>query len=219
MNHRNFPLNGRIAMSPEDADSFIDLEQLVAAARRQIKVVALCAALGLAMGVVYLVFTPRVYTAVTDILLDDNLTRFAEDKDTAPARMQADAMVLSEVEILKSSRLARAVVLAAKLNENEAFLNPPQSPFAWLKEQARAVIKLFGSAPVSSGGPDEDPRIKWAVTLLQSSMTADRVGRSFVIEVTLSASDPGLAGMIARTYADAYLADHLDANFDATQRA
>ena len=52
-------------MSPEDADSFIDLEQLVAAARRQVKVVALCAAVGLAMGIVYLVFTPRVYTAAT----------------------------------------------------------------------------------------------------------------------------------------------------------
>ena len=46
-------------MSPEDTDSFIDLEQLVAAARRQVKVVALCAALGLAMGIVYLAFTPQ----------------------------------------------------------------------------------------------------------------------------------------------------------------
>ena len=50
MNHRNFPLNGRVSMSPEDTDGFIDLEQLLAAARRQVKVVALCAALGLATG-------------------------------------------------------------------------------------------------------------------------------------------------------------------------
>ena len=101
-------------MSPEDTDSFIDLEQLVAAARRQIRVVALCAAVGLAMGIVYLAFTPKVYTAATDILLDDSLTRFAEEKDTAPAHIQADSMVLSEVEIMKSTRLARAVVIAAK---------------------------------------------------------------------------------------------------------
>ena len=126
-------------MSPEDADSFIDLEQLVAAARRQVKVVALCAVLGLAMGIVYLVFTPRVYTATTDILLDDSLTRFAEEKDNTSAHIQADAMVLSEVEILKSSRLARAVVVAAKLNENQAFLNPPRSPLDWLKDQVRGA--------------------------------------------------------------------------------
>ena len=139
-------------MSPEDADSFIDLEQLVAAARRQVKVVALCAVLGLAMGIVYLVFTPRVYTATTDILLDDSLTRFAEEKDNTPARIQADAMVLSEVEILKSSRLARAVVVAAKLNENEAFLNPPRSPLDWLKDQVRALTRLFGSSPAARFG-------------------------------------------------------------------
>ena len=58
-----------------------------------------------------------------------------------------------------------------------------------------------------------------AVALLQSGLTAERVGRSFVIEVSLSAYDPGLAGSITRAYADAYLADHLNANFDATQRA
>jgi polysaccharide biosynthesis transport protein len=208
-------------MSPEDTDSFIDLEQLVAAAWRQAKVVALCAVLGLAMGVVYLAFTPRVYTASTDILLDDSLTRFAEEKDNTSAHIQADAMVLSEVEILKSSRLARAVIIAAKLNENQAFLNPPRSPLDWLKDQVRAVTRLFvASEPTDSGGgPVEDPKIRRAVTLLQNALTAERTGRSFVIEVTISASDPGLAGMIARTYADAYLADHLNANFDATQRA
>ena len=206
-------------MSSEDTDSFIDLEQLVAAARRQIKVVALCAVLGLAMGVAYLAFTPKVYTATTNILLDDSLTRFAEDKDTAPARIQADSMVLSEVEILKSSRLARAVVVAAKLNENEAFLNPPRSPFAWLKDQVGAVTRIFASAPAGSGGPVEDPKIKYAIALLQNGLYAERVGRSFVIEVSVSAYDSGLAGMITRAYADAYLADHLNANFDATQRA
>jgi len=206
-------------MSPEDTDSFIDLEQLVSAARRQIKVVALCAAVGLAMGIVYLAFTPKVYTAATDILLDDSLTRFAEDKDTAPAHIQADSMVLSEVEIMKSTRLARAVVLAAKLNENEAFLNPPRSPFGWLKDQLRAVTGIFSSAPASKGDAVEDPKIKRAITLLQSGLSAERTGRSFVIEVSLSAYDPETAGMITRAYADAYLADHLNANFDATQRA
>ena len=38
-------------MSPEDTDSVIDLEHLVAAARRQARIVALGAALGLALGV------------------------------------------------------------------------------------------------------------------------------------------------------------------------
>ena len=55
--------------------------------------------------------------------------------------------------------------------------------------------------------------------MLQSALDAERVGRSFVIDVSLSANDPELAGAITRAYADAYLSDHLNANFDATQRA
>ena len=65
-------------------------------------------------------------------------------------------MILSEVEILKSARLARTVVLAEKLHENQAFLNPPVSPFAWFKARIRAVIGIFGSSPKGSGGPIED---------------------------------------------------------------
>ncbi len=206
-------------MSPEDTDSVIDLEHLVAAARRQARIVALGAALGLALGCAYLAFTPRVYTASTNILLDDSLTKFAEDKDAPPAHIQADSMILSEVEILKSTRLARAVVIAEKLNENEAFLNPPGSPIDWLKDQVRAVSRIFASAPPSKGEATEDPNIMRAAALLQGGLTADRIGRSFVIEVSLSAYDPELVGAIARAYADAYLADHLNANFDATQRA
>ena len=51
-------------------------------------------------------------------------------------------MILSEVEILKSARLARTVVLAEKLQENQAFLNPPVSPFAWFGS-IRAVIGFW----------------------------------------------------------------------------
>ena len=218
MHQRNFPLSSRVSASPEDADGFIDLDRLAAIGLRRARTVAICAAVGLALGIVYLLFTPSVYTASTRILLDDTLTRYAEERGT-PARIQADSMILSEVEILKSARLARTVVLAEKLHENQAFLNPPVSPFAWFKAQIRAVIGIFGSSPKGSGGPIEDPRISRAAAILQSGLIAERVGRSFVIEVSFSANDPALAGSITRAYSDAYLADQLNANFDATQRA
>lgn len=206
-------------MPSDEADGFIDLERLAAAARRQVKVVALFAALGLALGVVYLLFTPSIYTASTRILLDDSLTKFAEDRQTPPAGAQADSMVLSEVEILKSARLARAVVDAEKLQDNDVFLNPPRSPYAWFKSTVKAALGIFAEPRPASTGSARDARTGRAIGLLQSGLAAERVGRSLVIELSFSASDPKLAGSIARAYADAYLADHLNANFDATQRA
>nr|WP_051131349.1 Wzz/FepE/Etk N-terminal domain-containing protein [Pseudaminobacter salicylatoxidans] len=214
MNHGSFPLKNRSVMPATRADDFIDLDMLLAAARRQLRLVGLFALLGLMLGALYLVFTPSLYTASTRILLDDSLTKFAEDKQTPPVGPQADAMVLSEVEILKSSRLARSVVMDQKLQDNDAFLNPPRSPLAWLKATIKSVVGL--SSPPSSA---ESARIGKAVGLLQSRLKAERVGRSLVIELSFEDHDPRLAGAITRAYADAYLSDHLNANFDATQRA
>ena len=78
---------------------------------------------------------------------------------------------------------------------------------------------MFASAPPRPAVPGEESNIGHAIDLLQTGLTAERVGRSFVIDVSFSANDPELAGSIARAYAKAYLSDQLDANFDATQQA
>lgn len=216
MNQGSYPLK---PIPQEDSSDFIDLDALLAAARRQARLVGLFGLIGLVFGVVYLVATPPQYTSGTRILLDDSLTRFAEDKPTPQAGPQADSMVSSEVEILKSSRLARAVVLAEKLQDNEAFLNPPRSPLGWLKATVKSAAGLFSSRPETDAASEQDARIGKAIGMLQDGVHAERVGRSFVIDLSFTAPDPKLAGMIARAYANAYLSDHLDANFDATQRA
>src|SRR5262245_31372490 len=66
---QGFPLSTRLAMASDDADRFIDLERLAAIGLRRMRVVALCGALGLILGILYLVFTPPTYTAETSILL------------------------------------------------------------------------------------------------------------------------------------------------------
>ncbi|TGP22932.1 chain-length determining protein, partial [Mesorhizobium sp. M1D.F.Ca.ET.234.01.1.1] len=59
----------------------------------------------------------------------------------------------------------------------------------------------------------------YAVLKLQSEVLAQRNGRSYVISIGYQAPDPALATAITKAYADAYLADQLNASFDATERA
>lgn len=219
MNHGSYPLQNRGIGPVTETNEFIDLDMLVAAVRRQFGLICLFAVLGLVLGGLYLAFTPALYTASTRILLDTSLSQFAEDKDAPPIGPQADAMVLSEVEILKSNRLARTVVRAENLQDNEAFLNPPRSPLAWLKSTVKSAAGLFASAPATPAGNAEEAKVGKAAALLQAGLTAERVGRSLVIELSFKGYDPKLAGAITRAYAEAYLSDQLDANFDATQRA
>jgi len=206
--------------TPEKSDDFIDLEKLLAMGLRRARIIALCAAVGLLLGVAYLLFTPSEYTATTTILLDNDLAKYSGDtQDTTPA-MEMDSLVLSEVEVLKSERLARTVVAAEKLDQNQAFLNPPQSPIEWVKGEVRSVLSYF--APSQTGGPAlsaQEQQIRRAIEILQTNLDVERVGRSFVITLSYDANDKELATSIAQAYAQAYLTDQLNANFDATERA
>ncbi|MGG2473954.1 hypothetical protein ACNVD4_01210, partial [Rhizobium sp. BR5] len=54
---------------------------------------------------------------------------------------------------------------------------------------------------------------------LQQSLIVERVGRSSVIAISTRSTDRQLAAQIAKTYAQAYLTEQLNANFDASERA
>jgi polysaccharide biosynthesis transport protein len=196
------------------ADKFIDLEQLLAMAKRQARTVAIAAGAGLLLGILYLLSAAPNYTAATSILLDDNLGKVGDEVSPAPANAQSDAIILSQIAILKSSELAAKVVDREKLTENEAFMNPPRSLVSRIKGVARS---LMGGGESDLSGPAA--KRGYAAALLQQNLYVERQGRSFVIDLRYTSSDAVLAGRIARAYADAYLADQLDANFDATQRA
>ncbi|WP_062228071.1 polysaccharide biosynthesis tyrosine autokinase [Aureimonas frigidaquae] len=222
MNQNHFPMHGKVQVLPpvnERKDEFIDLDRLYGMVRRNWKLAAAGAAVGLVLGGLYLLTAPPVYTASTRVLLDDDLGRFAEADTQARNPLQMDSVVLNQVEILSSSRLARTVAQDMGLADNAAFLNPPQSAFGWLKSRLRGVIELVSAGPELTEEEMANARLGKAQALLQQGLDAERVGRSFVIELSFRASDRVLAGDITRAYARAYLADQLDANFEATQQA
>lgn len=234
MNYANFPLDKRIPLpsaDPEKGEDFIDVERLLGMAARQAKVVAVCAAIGLFLGVIYLQTTPKQYTSIASVLIDEGLNKVVDDISAASQTMQTDASLLSQIEILSSARLASVVVDKLKLDQNDAFLNPPQSALAKGIGFLRGVIGYFRSSSAGQipGMENVDEatreammktaRHDYAVLKLQSEVLAQRNGRSYVLSIGYQAPDPGLATAITKAYADAYLADQLNASFDATERA
>ncbi|NUS19267.1 MAG: polysaccharide biosynthesis tyrosine autokinase [Mesorhizobium sp.] len=234
MNYANFPLDKRMPLpstDPEKGEDFIDVERLLGMAARQAKVVAVCAVIGLFLGVIYLQTTPKQYMSVASVLIDEGLNKVVDDISAASQTMQTDASLLSQIEILTSARLASVVVDKLKLDQNDAFMNPPQSALAKGVGFLRGVVGYFrGSSADDIPGMqnvDEATRqamIKtathdYAVLKLQSEVLAQRNGRSYVISIGYQAADPALATAITKAYADAYLADQLNASFDATERA
>ncbi|MBZ9710116.1 polysaccharide biosynthesis tyrosine autokinase [Mesorhizobium sp. ESP7-2] len=235
MNYANFPLDKRMPLPNADAgngEDFIDVERLLGMAARQAKVVGVCAIIGLFLGLLYLQTTPPKYQSVASVLIDEGLNKIVDDISAASTTMQTDSAILSQIEILTSTRLAAVVVDKLKLDQNDAFMNPPQSALAQGVGLVRGLIQYVRPSPVMPGVGDIsklDPatrdaliatsRRDYAILKLQNEIRADRVGRSYVIALGYQATDPGLAKAITKAYADAYLADQLDASFDATERA
>ncbi|BCH13338.1 chain-length determining protein [Mesorhizobium sp. L-2-11] len=216
---------------PVSADDFIDVERLLGMAARQAKVVAACAAIGLFLGVLYLQTTPPTYMATSRVLIDEGLNKVVDEVSAASVSMQTDSAILSQIEILHSARLATVVVDKQKLDQNDAFMDPPTSAVSKAAGFVRGVVRYFrpnpavGTADVTQLDPATrdamiaSSRRDYAILKLQDEVQAERIGRSYVISIAYQATDPALATAVTKAYADAYLADQLDASFDATERA
>lgn len=216
-------VNLRTATFPaanRDQDSFIDLDRLTSALMRHLRLIGLCVAVAVLLGGTYLVFTPPTYTALTQMLIDENLSRYGEQEDNSQSAQQTDNRLSSAVEILKSKALALRVVDDLKLQDNQLFLDPPQSPIGLLKGSVKSLVSLIkpADAPVSETDARNGRREK-AAAILQESLDVNRVGRSSVIAIAVQSPDPLLSARLAKSYAAAYLSEQLSANFDATERA
>lgn len=218
MDHIN--LRSTFQTPHRDADAFIDLDRLFSAVMRRTRLIILCVVAAVILAGALLFMTPATYTAGTQILIDDNLSRYAEQEENPQTAQQIDNRIASAVEILKSKALALRVVDQMKLADNELFLDPPQSPIGLAKSSIKSVISLIKPAKAPATPQDEaNGRREKAAALLQQALDADREGRSSVINLTVQAPEALLAARLAKAYADAYVSEQLNANFEATERA
>jgi succinoglycan biosynthesis transport protein ExoP len=220
MDQMNFRSRTVFPREARENDSFIDLDKLWGAAVRRAGVIAACVVAAVVLAGLYLFMAQPIYTAMTQVLIDENLSRYAEEEENAQTSQQIDNRMSSAVEILKSKALALRVVDEAGLADNELLVNPPQSPIDLVKGSIKSVVSLLtpGKPPVSEAAARAGRREKVA-SILQQSLTVERVGRSSVIAVSIRSPDPQLSAMMAHTYANSYLEEQLNANFDATERA
>jgi succinoglycan biosynthesis transport protein ExoP len=220
MDQVNFRPRTIFPSETRDHDTFIDLDKLWTAAIRRSGVIVVCLIATVALAGLYLVMAQPIYTAMTQILVDENLSRYADDPADSQTAQQIDNRMSSAVEILKSKALAVRVVDKARLDQNETVVNPPRSPIDLAKSAISSVVALLtpGGPPPSEESARMGRREK-AAAVLQQLLTVERTGRSSVIALSFRSPDRQLAATIAKTYAESYLTEQLNANFDATERA
>ncbi|WP_420391625.1 Wzz/FepE/Etk N-terminal domain-containing protein [Acuticoccus sp.] len=205
---------------------YLDLGLVLRMVRRQAWLVALCVIVGIALAVAYVVTAQPLYTSSATVLLDEERAELLDLVSSLPSAALGDASVQSEVEILKSHELALRVVDRTNLTERAEALDTEPTLIAAVIGTARGfvggVIDAMSAEPdVAAEAAAEaplDPRRALAETL-RRNLVVERVGRSYVLQLSYEAPSPTLAAEIAQAYTASYLAFQLEANASAAESA
>ena len=207
-------------MAPQPMDiKFIDLDRIFSLLRRQARVIGLCVAIVLALGVFYLTLAPRSYVSAGQILIDKDLEQVVDATVAPVSSVDLEAQVLNQIEVLRSSRIAMAVAEAENLMTDREFLNPPPSFTGRLRGLFSGLLSpLTGGGAAPAAAPPQ-ATLEEVAGMLRANVQVDRMSRSSIIRVSYEASSPELAQRIARAYGEAVRQDQLNADLDATKAA
>jgi polysaccharide biosynthesis transport protein len=208
------PLSGVALNGQAEGDGIGDLVNLaVAFLRRRYLVIIVTAALAMAACVVYLRITPPTYSAQVQFLLT-NPPQFVQQQSLAAPAFDLNQFE-TQLQILKSSAIAVAVINQLKLEDDPDLNGSGPSLFSlWYRFRAWVSPRLKDRQFEAPNQPPED-----VIKAFQERLSAYRVDFSNVIEVTFSSSRAKRAAEIANAVAKAYIADQLNAKFEANRTA
>ena len=141
---------------------------------------------------------PVRYCAEAELLLDTRPMQVSGLEPVVAPRAFDATMIHGEIAVLTSRTLAERVVNKLHLGDRADFGGTTQP----------------GQVPATSA-----QRTKHAVDALLNSVKVQNDGRSFVLNIAVTAADPRLAADIANAYASLYLDEQVALKEDATRRA
>ncbi|MDZ4052042.1 MAG: polysaccharide biosynthesis tyrosine autokinase [Phenylobacterium sp.] len=202
------------------ADQF-DLRRLFNIFRRRVRLFAAVAAL-VFLAAIFVTFTATpMYTATANVMLDTRQEQVV-NVEAVLSGLPADSSVVdTEVEILKSRRLAERVVNALQLSQDPEF-NSELAPPSVLSNVKDSVLGVFGAAKPRDIPDDPIAQQKAQeriVDAVLNRLSVRRAGLTYVINVSFESESPTKAATIANKFAELYLLEQLEAKFDATQQA
>ncbi len=211
---------------PPDTGESLNLRRLLAAARRQRWAFVVWVAIALVLGIAYLATTPPTFFTGSTVLLAGNVNRAIEEMSSVESQTNTENELESAQEVIRSQQIALAVTDALQLHHNETYLNPPVSGASTLVDAIKSVVRvpinlLRPAPPLTTGAVDVDSETAKRAAVardLRDSIQISRIGRSSAFFIGFESHDPVIATDIADAYAKAYVADLLNANFEATEQ-
>lgn len=188
--------NGRYGelVTPHDIKRFL---------KRYAGTIIVSLVIGLLAALAYSYWVVPMYTARTQMIIDPSLPQVLRDPNNETAFTIDNAQIESQLEILRSEKIALAVIDQLKLQDVPEFSQPQKSIWLFARESA----------------DDSDARERVALHRFQSNLYVRRIGVSYAIEILYGAQSPELAAKIANAIAEAYIQEQFSARAQAARRS
>lgn len=221
-----------VGSSSPEGENVISVQRVLRAVRRRLGVMIAVFVLTFAVVAINTFQMQAAYTATSRVIINSRDQKIV-DIGAVLSGMPANAAILdTEAEILRSRTLIEKVVQRLDLTKDPEFNYALAEPSEW--DQRIGAVKSFirGLLPFGKGAADEavdqapqDPaaaeraELDSVISALRGKFAVNRVGATFIIEISGTSASPAKAALLANTLAEVYLDNQLDTKFKATRRA
>ncbi|MBN8968273.1 MAG: polysaccharide biosynthesis tyrosine autokinase [Rhizobiales bacterium] len=209
-------LENEMAGDREDQGGLGDLvNYALAFLRRQYVLILFVTMLAIGISLIYLRVTPPIYTAQVKVLFESPKAKFVQQQSMLAESPLDVAQLESQIQVIKSKAITTSVVDQFNLVKDPDF-NASVQPL----QKLLGIFKgLFGASAAKDDGKTASEARDGVIAAFQDKLVTSRVGMSNVIEISYSSSNPQRAAEIANAVADTYIADQLNAKFEANRTA
>lgn len=181
--------------------------------RHQLPIMLVFFILCMSLGVIYLFVTKPTYVATASMMIDTRKAQLLDPQAKGGEPTVDVGMVQTQIELLKSQNVSRAVVKELHLMDDPEFAGGRPGFIGSL------TAKFWGLFSTPGPPPTELQRMLSVLAVFQGKRTVTRVGQSYVMEISVQSTNAEKAARIANAIANAYIDDQLEAKYEATRRA
>ncbi len=196
-------------MTSQNTDE-IDLREIVSLLRRQLRLIVITVAIGLGLAAIFLVRATPLYTSSALVLVDPAQKNLLLSDDLLnPNASSANALIESEVEILKSDATILATIEAAQL-----LADPEFGPRLGL------LAKILQAVGIGSDqAQDGQALVNATLSKLKDAIEVRRRGLTYIISVSATSQSPQRAADLANILTKTYIRRQIEAKVTSSLAA
>ena len=184
---------------------------------RRWKVVVVCVVLALLAAAAYVLLAKPQYTAHGMMQINTRQEQVMNVDEVLSGLNSSDSAMRTELDVIKSRKVARRVIEKLKLEGNSDF-NKGSGLAGMAVSMVKAVI-MPATEQADLVASNKEQAMTAMVDGFLDKLDVKMLPRSFSIELAFTSSDPALAAKIVNTLSQEYLTSQLEDRLEASRRA